>query len=197
MNRRDYIKQTALMLGYTFAAGTSAELMSACKKEAQLDWSPVFLSKNQGYLVAEIAETILPETATPGAKALGVPQFIDLMLKDLLNEEQQQEFLDGLKSFEEKCENTHKKDFVSLSKTEREAFLVAEDRASPGFPTSMWGINLDPNPKPITFYRRLKSLCLMGFYNSEKIGKEVLVYDPIPGGYQGCIPLNGQNAWSE
>ena len=34
----------------------------------QLDWKPEFLSANQANTVAEMAETILPKTKTPGAK---------------------------------------------------------------------------------------------------------------------------------
>ncbi len=185
------------MLGYTFSTAAASDLLIACKEQAKLDWKPVFLDNNQANLIAEISETILPQTATPGAKELGLPQFIDKMLKELLNEKDQQELMAGLKDFEKKCDAKYNKSFTELTQAEKEAFLIEQDKASPGFPISMWGINLDPNPKPITFYRRIKSLALMGYFTSEKIGKEVLVYDPVPGHYDGCIPLSGQNAWAE
>ncbi len=185
------------MLGYAVSASAVSDLLVSCRQQASLDWQPVFLSNDQGALIADIAETILPETDTPGAKSLGVPQFIDKMLKDLLTEEDQNQLITGLEKFESDCQTAHGKAFTELSKEEKEAFLINQDKASPGFPISMWGINLDPNPAEITFYRRIKSLTLMGYFTSEKVGKEMLVYDPIPGGFQGCIPQNGQNAWAE
>lgn len=185
------------MLGYAVSASAVSDLLVSCKQQASLDWQPVFLTNNQAALIGDIAETILPETDTPGAKSLGVPQFIDKMLKDLLTEADQKEFIAGLESFETDCRSGRGKNFESLTQEEKESFLVEQDKASPGFPISMWGINLDPNPAPITFYRRLKSLTLMGYFTSEQVGKEQLVYDPIPGGYQGCIPQDDQNAWTE
>ena len=71
------------------------------------------------------------------------------------------------------------------------------DKEAAKFPPNLWGIVLDPKPAPITFFRRMKSLTLMGYFTSEKIAKEVLVYDPVPGTYIGCMPYNGQNSWAE
>jgi hypothetical protein len=39
---------------------------------------------------------------------------------------------------------------------------------------------------------------IFGYYSSEKVGKEVLNYDPIPGGFDPCVPLDelGGKSWS-
>ncbi|MCK5677686.1 MAG: hypothetical protein KAH72_04355, partial [Flavobacteriaceae bacterium] len=38
---------------------------------------------------------------------------------------------------------------------------------------------------------------LYGYYTSEKVGEEVLSYDPVPGVFKGCIPLKEiGNSWS-
>jgi hypothetical protein len=43
----------------------------------------------------------------------------------------------------------------------------------------------------------VREFALLGYYSSEQIGKEVLVFDPIPGGYKPCIPLSEVgNAWT-
>jgi hypothetical protein len=43
----------------------------------------------------------------------------------------------------------------------------------------------------------VREFALLGFFTSERIGKEVLVFDPIPGGYKPCIPLSEVgNAWT-
>ena len=37
----------------------------------------------------------------------------------------------------------------------------------------------------------------MAYFTSEKIGKEVLVYDPVPGKYIAALPYKGENSWTE
>lgn len=196
MNRREYIKNTTLLLGYAVSAGAVSELLTSCQKEAQLAWKPVFLTNNQANTIAEVAETILPKTATPGAKELGVPQFIDRMLKELLNEADQKEFVEGIEKLDNRCEQDYSKPFVECTQEQREEILTTLDKEAAKFPPSLWGIVLVEKPDPITFFRRMKSLTLMGYFTSEKIGKEVLAYDPVPGQYIGCMPLGDHKLWS-
>lgn len=197
MNRREYLKQTALFLGYAVSAATVSEVMLSCKSTANLDWKPVFFNSEQASLVAEIAETILPKTDTPGAKELGVPQFIDKMISLTRDEAGQQQITAGMEAFQEAANEKFGKTFNELDETQRREFLIEQDKKSPPFPISMWGIMLDPNPEPITFYRGIKSMVLTSYYTSEKIGEEVLVYKPVPGPAVGCVPYNGQNSWAE
>lgn len=127
MNRRDILKSSALFLGYAVSATALSETFMACSQEAKLDWKPLFLDKNQAASIAEITETILPKTNTPGAKELGVPQFIDKMLKDLLSSEEQKDFLAGLEKLEEACEKAYGKSFVECTPQQRQEFLTKMD----------------------------------------------------------------------
>ncbi len=197
MNRREYIKNTALFLGYAVSASAVSDLLVSCQNEAKLAWKPVFLNNNQANTIAEMAETILPKTATPGAKDLGVPQFIDKMLKELLTEADQKEFVEGIESLDKRCEKDYGKVFVACEQKQKEEVLTKLDKESAKFPPSLWGIVLVEKPDPITFFRKMKSLTLMGYFTSEKVGKEILRYDPVPGTYIGCMPLNGMNSWTE
>jgi hypothetical protein len=61
----------------------------------------------------------------------------------------------------------------------------------------VWGISLVANPEPVGFFRHVKSLTLFGYFTSQKIYTEVLRYDPVPGAYIGCVPLDGKNSWAE
>ena len=196
MNRRDAIKTSALFLGYAVSSASLSSLFIRCQAEVKLDWKPVFLTPVQAQSVAEIAETILPETATPGAKGIGVPQFIDLMLHESLAPEEQQDFLAGLKKLEDDCQSAFGKPFVGCSAEQREALLLQLDREAAKLPPSVWGITLAP-PSPVAFFRRLKSLTMLGYFTSKKVGSEILSYEPNPMGFQACIPLNGMNAWNE
>jgi hypothetical protein len=201
MNRRDVLKTTALAIGYAISSSALADVFISCKSEAKvnLSWKPVFLSEKQANTISEITETILPKTQTPGAKEIGVPQFIDKMLKDLLSPEDQKSFLADLEKMDDSCKSTYGKSFVECTPQQREEFLLKLDKEAAKSPPSVWGITLAA-PSPTPFYRRLKSLTLFGYFTSQEIGEKHLNFDPVPGPFQGCIPLaqagNG-NIWNE
>lgn len=197
MERREAIKNTVLFLGYSVSFSALSETFIACNKAVSVDWEPVFLSKMQANTVAEITETILPKTSTPGAKELGVPQFVDKMLKDLLPEADQKAFVADLDTFEKDCKTAYGKAFVDCAPDQREEFLLKLDKAAAKFPPSVWGITLVEKPDPVAFFRRLKSLTLMGYYTSQEVAQNILRYDPVPGDFIACMPLDGQRSWSE
>ncbi len=197
MERREAIKNTVLFLGYSVSFTALSETFIACNKAVSVDWEPVFLSKAQANTISEITETILPKTSTPGAKDLGVPQFIDKMLKDLLSEEDQKGFIADLDTFEKDCKAANGKAFVDCDQAQREAYLLKLDKAAAKPPSSFWGISTVAKPEPVAFFRSLKGLTLMGYYTSEEVGLNILRYDPVPGEYIACMPLEGQNSWSE
>ena len=47
------------------------------------------------------------------------------------------------------------------------------------------------------FLFQTRTFFLLGYYTAEKIGKEVLNFDPMPGVWEPCIPLEDVgNAWA-
>ena len=82
IDRREALRKTALMMGAAISASAFAGLMQGCKTTPELTYVPRFFNEDQGRLVMEVAEIIIPKTDTPGAKDVGVPGFIDTMLKD-------------------------------------------------------------------------------------------------------------------
>lgn len=197
MNRREYIKNTASVLGLSLTGISMSEILLSCQKDAKIGWKPVFLNNNHAATIAEIAETILPKTKTPGAKEMGVPQFIDKMIKETMDSESQKKLIEGLDQFDEDAANKYGKPFLELDQKSRIDYLSKLDKEKPRSAMNMWGINLEKNPPKPTFFKTIKSLTLMGFYTSEEIGRNVLVYDPVPGNYIGCMPLKNQNSWTE
>ncbi len=193
-SRRDLLKT----LGYVVSATVLSDIFVACQADVKLSWKPVFLSNNQANTIAELSETILPKTKTPGAKDIGVPQFIDKMLKVTLSEKEQNDFLIDLSAFEKAFETEYKTPFVTATKAQKEAFCLKADQQAGKLGGTIWGIGLDKNPAPLAFFRRVKSLTLFGYFTSEQICKTVLTYAPVPGPYIGCVPLNEVvNSWSE
>jgi len=188
INRRDAIKKTALMMGYALSASAIGGVMNGCKADPKAladgleNWTPIFLSKSEGQLVVQITERILPRTDTPGAIDAGVYSFIDVYLQDNTNAEEQAIFKKGLLSFESSCEVEIGKSFLDCNKEEKIAFLKKEEALAVEKTKS--------SPEEKTFWFSIKELTFLGYFTSEIGSKKFLKYDPIPGNYEACIPLD-------
>ncbi|RMG83243.1 MAG: gluconate 2-dehydrogenase subunit 3 family protein [Bacteroidetes bacterium] len=186
MNRREAIKKTAFLMGGTLSAAAISGVLSGCQPTPQgIDWEPLFLTREQGETVAAIADRIIPRTDTPGARDVGVPEFIDLMLKDNYDPDDQQRFRSELTNFEASVMEKHKKPFAALTPEEQDAILTQLDQEA--YETTHRDGYRAKTDKPL--FTMIKELTLLGFFTSEAGATEVLQYDPVPGQYNGCVPL--------
>ncbi|MCP9770479.1 gluconate 2-dehydrogenase subunit 3 family protein [Lacihabitans sp. LS3-19] len=164
MNRREVIRNVALMLGGAFSASTVMAMDNWDKStKPKMNGAMFSLTETQQKIVAEIAELIIPKTNTPGAKDVGVPAFIKMMLKDCYKEPEQQSFVEGLASMESVK-------FLSLNTDERKGvlkLLEQETKKNTG--------NVTP------FWRLIKELTLLGYFTSEAGLKASFEYVQIPG----------------
>ena len=175
MKRRNALKSLALLVGGTITLPAWAT-----------NWNPVVLAGNtsglfseqQEILLAELAETIIPTTNTPGAKELGVHRFIFKMLTDCYEKTEQQRFINGLDDFENLVKSAYGKSFILLDKSERLEVLQAREQAA----------KLTPTEKT-PFFPYLKNLVIQGYLNSEYVMKEVFKYELVPSRYHGCVPV--------
>lgn len=191
MNRREAIQRTAMALGYAISAPALAGVLKGCKAAPDLTYKPDFFSEDQALSISELAEIIIPKTTTPGAKDVGVPAFIDSMLKEVYTKEDQDKFLKGLAEFEEDAQKTYGDSFASCKPEERsELFKKHHDAAiaslGSGGPTGWWN-TAGGADKP--FILKVKELTLLGFFTSEPGATQVLQYKAVPGPFQGCVPL--------
>ena len=184
MDRREALKRTAWLMGGVVSAPAIMGVLKGCAAKPTIDWKPVFLSEDQGILITEVAEIIIPKTDTPGAKDAGVPGFIDQMLKDVYSKEDQDRYLEGLKAFDEEAKKEYGDPFNELSAEQKAAFVkkvhdaaVEAERAT------------TPAPKR-PFILMTKELTMLGFFTSEPGATQVLQYVAVPGSYKGCIPLS-------
>ena len=174
-------------MGYAISGPAVIGLLNGCEVDTSSDWKPAFFDQEEIQTIAEIAETILPETDTPGAKSVLVHRFVDKMVKYTYDIGGQATFLKGIVLFRRNVQDQYNKDFTKCTLEERHAILSAYEQKSAKFPFSVWGSPVaafDPPP----FYRQLKELILLGYFASEQIGENELNYDPIPGKYVGCVP---------
>jgi hypothetical protein len=189
MNRRDALKNTLLAMGYSITVPSLISIFNSCSSNHSITWKPLFLSGEQATVIAELAETILPKTQTPGAKELNIDRFIDKMLHQVFSPEGQQLFTKGLADFEKQSKDLNGKSFVDSSPEERKKLLTKMEQETEKTPPSVWGINLKKDAGPLPFYRQAKALILLGYFTSQEIGKKVLMYDPVPGPFIADVPV--------
>src|ERR1700737_3264014 len=95
IDRREAIRRATLLLGGVISAPTLAAMLAGCETPpaGEAGWTPRALAGDQGALVAAIAEHIIPETDTPGARSAGVHRFIDTMLAEYYSADERAAFL--------------------------------------------------------------------------------------------------------
>jgi gluconate 2-dehydrogenase gamma chain len=188
MSRREAIRRVALLMGGAVSAPAILGVLAGCSAEPGPDaeWKPVFLTEAQAALVAEVAEIMIPRTNTPGAKDVGIPAFIDRMLKDVYPKDEQQRFVAGLAEFEAQAKREHGRAFLELEPAQRAAMVKqVHDPAVEAERASTLPISKRRRPFIIT----MKELALLGYFTSEPGATQVLQYRPVPGAYQACVPL--------
>ena len=179
--RRDAILKASAMLGGATLVGQSLMLAGCERSETELpatdEPQDSMFSDAELELLAEIAETILPETATPGATSAGVGPFIALMVTDTYSPEEQRVFREGLATIDRMCQEAHGRNFVELSPEERLRIAERLDRE-----------RFDAGDS-VHYFRMLKELTVLGFFTSEAAYNEILEYVEAPGRYDGCRDL--------
>jgi len=182
INRREALRKTALMMGAAISSSALAGLLQGCKTTPELTYVPQFFTEDQGRIVMEVAEIIIPKTDTPGAKDVGVPGFIDTMLKDCYKKEDQDRFLEGLTAFDEEAKKAYGDSFI-YCKPEQQVELVTKVHAA-----AIAEAKENKEAKR-PFILMTKELTLLGFFTSEPGATQVLQYIAVPGAYKGCVPL--------
>jgi hypothetical protein len=185
MNRRELLKMITAATGYSLIGAPL--LMSACSRAS--DYSGTAFSGADIGLLAEISETIIPRTGTPGAKDADVAPFIAMMVDDCYSDADQTTFHEGLLAFKRDCTNMYKAQFAALQPEQKTEFLTDLDQQASNYQR--------PEGGSAHYFTMIKQLTLLGFFTSEIAQKEVLRLVPIPGRYDGCYPLEkGEAAWA-
>lgn len=128
------------------------------------------LNARQQKLVTEIAEFIIPQTDTPGATSVKVPEFIDLILTEWMSDDEKAAFLSGLDAIDAKG-------FANLSREGKTTLLTAFDKTR--------------NDKTGAghAFGRLKSLTVYGYFTSAPVQQDILKTEVMFDSYQGNVPF--------
>ena len=189
MNRRELIQRVAMLMGGAISAPAVLGVLSGCSPKPSVGWHPQFLSTAEGAVVEDVAELILPRTDTPGARDVGVPAFIDVILKDAYPAEDQARFVSGLKDFDAAAQRAHGKPFLELPQAQRLAFLQKVHDEAAIAEKSQADNDVPVSQRKRPFVLMMKELTLLGFFVSKVGATQVLQYVAVPGGFQACIPV--------
>jgi glucoside 3-dehydrogenase (cytochrome c) hitch-hiker subunit len=131
INRREAIWRVGVLLGgVTFVGGSS--LLTACEKGHQ----PVASGQNVGEFTPndmafldEVADTMLPPTKTPGAKAAKVGPFMAVMVTDCYEPKDQKIFRDGMQKLDDACKKANNNTaFMTATPQQRLSLLQTLDK---------------------------------------------------------------------
>jgi gluconate 2-dehydrogenase gamma chain len=189
MNRRELLQRVAMLMGGAISAPAALAVLNGCSPKPGATWQPLFLSKEEGAMVEDVADLIVPRTTTPGARDVGVPAFVDVILKDVYPAEDQARFISGLRDFDAEAQRVHGKPFLQLPQTQRMSFLQQVHDAAAADEKVQADKEVPAGERKRPFILMMKELTLLGFFSSQVGATQVLQYVAVPGGFQACIPI--------
>ena len=186
MNRRDAIEQISLLFGGTVVGSTF--FLNGCKSNPAKEGA--FSTDDVAYL-DEIADTILPPTKTPGAKAAQTGMFMTVMVNDCYDENEQKIFHDGMQKLNDLSKKTYDKSFVKITPQQKHDLLVQLDKEQKDY------MKNKKEKYPVHYFRMMKELTLLGYFTSEIGCTQARRYIQTPGRFEGCVPYKkGDKAWA-
>lgn len=215
MDRRIALKNMGMAFGLTVATPTLISLLQSCQGEQEITWTPVFFTPEQGAVLTQLVDIIIPKTDTPSASEVQVHVFLDRYVNEVSSMADQQLMKVGLNALiAQALKVSGNSDSSDLSAEDLEAVLApalapksTEESTRLSEAISEYNLIIDGNSEAVIadelastwFAQNLRGSVIWAYKTSEYIGEEVLAYLPVPGGYVPCGDLNeltGGRAWS-
>lgn len=195
LSRRELIRRVSTFLGGFAFVGGSGLLDAAERASVPVDGAVGAFSADDVTFLDEIAETILPATKTPGAKAAKTGAFMALMVTDVYRPDQQRIFRAGMRRVDDAAKQAHAASFMAAAPEQRLALLTVLDHEQKRV---MDDLDPDNTDQPPHFFRMMKELALLGYFTSEVGCVQALRYIEVPGRFEPCLPYrSGDPAWAE
>jgi len=177
MNRRTVIKSF-------LAISAGATLIPSCmhkETKSSILLKNIKINGDQEKMMAELAETIIPKTSSPGAKDLSSHLFVLMMVDDCSTTADQQKFMKGMEEFDAFAKKNYGHNFVDCSPSQKEEFLKKLESKK------------DALDDISAFYSTAKRLTIQSFTSSKYFLTTVQVYEMIPGRFHGCVPVKNNS----
>jgi len=216
ISRREAVFRISTIIGGVAVLGSGA-FATACRREYKVGAD--FTNDEVAYL-DEIADTILPTTSTPGAKAAKTGAFMALMVRDTYNADDDKVFREGMGKLNDAMKDKYGKTFMEATPQQRLEMLnsldkqqydysekmkaeakrksdefLAERQQNPPTPQGVKSTQITEAP-PSKYFGMMKELALLGYFTSEIGMTQAQRYTEAPGRYDPCIPYDGKPAWA-
>lgn len=219
ITRREAILRVTAICGGVALVGGSA-LLTGCRTP---NTDAPFTPEEIAYL-DEIAETILPQTGTPGAKAARTGAFMALIVTDSYEPRDRRVFRRGMRTIDENTRKAYGVAFMQASAQQRLAILEAADReqqaeadrkrddrqrelkawleSARAQQPSQTEDEVNPAQAitaeaPAHYFTMMKELALLGYFTSEIGCTRAQRYIESPGRYDPCLPYApGEKSWA-
>ena len=186
-----------LAIGGVIATPTLMQLLSGCTTQKSGGWEPKFLTSEEKIIVTHLSDLILPTSDTIGALDVQVPQFIDLVLHNVSTKKEQEKFKMGTTYFKNTFKKIAAKEITEGSKNDFSALLYTYFKISSEKQAHIFKLlekdQVSSNKKEdyfiYSYLMFIRKYTLFGYYTSEEVGTEILTYNPTPGFYNGCVPI--------
>ena len=172
-NRRVAIQQLLLIW-----AGVA--FLPSCLHDSpkvSLPLKSIQIDPQEEIMLADLAETILPKTDTPGARDISAHLFVLKMVDDCATKEQQENYIKGMKEFESFVEKKTGKSFSAIDDAQRKSIVAELNQQKP----SEKGMGF--------FYQATKYLTIEAYTTCEYYLTKIRGYKMLPGKFQGCVPI--------
>ncbi len=174
VTRREALVRAAALAGLSLTPAWIERVLAAAAAPA------ANLPPGRAAVLAAAAERILPRTDTPGAGDVGVPAFLARLLEGYVPATDRDTVVAGLDGLDAAARAAHGRGFADVPPGVQDALIRAAAEAGG------------------RFFPLLREYTLLGYFTSERVGREVLHYDPVPGRWEPCVPLAevGDRLWT-
>ena len=173
MNRREALKSVGFIFGTTIIGAEA--FLSGCVNSM----GSFKLSENDLIFLNTFAESILPETNTPGAKEADVASFMNSIVSDFYSTGEQKIFKDGISSVNQMARSKSDTTFIQLSAEDKNALLTLLEKEAQGY--------FETHNKGDHFYIMYKQLSVWGYLSSEIVARNAFIHAPLIEKYIGTI----------
>jgi hypothetical protein len=189
INRRTALKRVFIVTGGVI-------FLPAClhhKDKSTLALRSIRLEGDQQETLEALADTLVPAGSSPsdqtlGAKAVGAHLFALKMIDDCSPDNQQQQFMRGLKAFDKQARDRYGKPFAGCDPNQQAALVSAID-ASTSADAPANASASEKNNDLSFFFRENKNLVIRGYLGSKYFLTKIEVYELVPGRWHGCTPV--------
>lgn len=193
MKRREALKHIGLTAGFVIATPSLISLLQSCTSNSET-WVPQFFSEEQGIVIKNIVDVILPKTDTPSATEVNVPEFIDKYVNEVMDLEEQTVIKNAFDALITQIKSDYNQELVKVTEDNYKNLLdlymkLPSEETPSKDPTKMTTSQL---------LNKIKGLSIYAYKTTEIVGETILAYDPVPGSYF-CGDLNeltDGKAWS-